>query len=509
MHWRNLKMKKRIVCELCEGTQFEKVNGRFACKGCGTSYSIEEARGMMSEVGDEVSVETDVPIVSMPQFNSNQQQVDNLLVLASTAYDADNNKEAEAYCNRVIELDAMCYKAWFLKGRAIGWSSTLDNNRFEEAAHSFSKAIEFAPEDEKEDLKEHALDEFRRLGLAVIETRGDRFAQYPDDEELAGFDHDRKVLLDALNVLLSYGNAVSIPEEYFEEIAQLMNLAGVAALNNLREKWNKILYPDYSTWETYIGQLYNIESIIRAAIDASDDDDEEDIVRWKNLKIVLEEPMESCSYKDVWNSYLCEYEPQRDYRLPFSEMIMRKEQMAECDKMVAKIKRKLKVKKDAEKKKLQEEKKARIEAYWEAHADEKAILDAELKKLTEKKEKLNKEMSELEGQIIATESIGKVPSEDEMSRVKDQISELNSRRTKLGMFAGKEKKKIGEEIASLEGRVSALNARVEEEKKARKADAEVKVVTLKTKRDELKRQYDTAVKRIKAINNELTKDPEK
>ena len=77
------------------------------------------------------------------------------------------------------------------------------------------------------------------------------------------------------------------------------------------------------------------------------------------------------------------------------------------------------------------------------------------------------------------------------------------------MTTEKEKKKIGEEIASLEGRVSALNARVEEEKKARKADAEVKVVTLKTKRDELKRQYDTAVKRIKAINNELTKDPEK
>ena len=63
-------MKKRIVCELCEGTQFEKVNGRFACKGCGTSYSIEEARGMMSEVGDEVSVETDVPIVSKQSTDS-------------------------------------------------------------------------------------------------------------------------------------------------------------------------------------------------------------------------------------------------------------------------------------------------------------------------------------------------------------------------------------------------------------------------------------------------------
>ena len=137
---------KKIVCELCEGTVFDKVDGRFVCKGCGTSYSVEEAKSMMQEVeGEEPPSETSVGAV--PQNNANQQQLDNILVLATTAKEAGNNQEAENYCNKAIELDAMSYKAWFLKGQAIGWSSTLGNNRMEEAAHSFCKAIDFAPED--------------------------------------------------------------------------------------------------------------------------------------------------------------------------------------------------------------------------------------------------------------------------------------------------------------------------------------------------------------------------
>ena len=41
---------KKIVCELCEGTEFTKENGMFVCHGCGTRYSAEEARRMMREV---------------------------------------------------------------------------------------------------------------------------------------------------------------------------------------------------------------------------------------------------------------------------------------------------------------------------------------------------------------------------------------------------------------------------------------------------------------------------
>ena len=499
---------KKIVCELCEGTQFDKVDGRFVCKGCGTSYSAEEARGMMREVEGEEPVATGAPTVSMPQANPNQQQLDNILMLASSAYEADNKREAENYCNQAIVIDAMCYKAWLLKGRAVGWQSTVKDPRIEEASHSFCKAIDFAPEEEKESVKEQAVEELKNLGLALIRVRGQNFGRYPDDKELAGFTRDRNILIEALTVLLSHGNAIGMPEGYLDSIATIMNNAAVDGYNTVSERYHSKTYPDDNDWRRCIHEASNCQTLLQMAIDASDDDDDADLQRYENMISVLEGPLEWCSYDQTWSSYSSSYIHTKSLTLADSAKAARRSQVADIRKKIKEIEDKAKAKEAEEARKAEEAKKARIAAYWEAHADEKAALDSELKELNEKKDRLNKEMSELDAEIRAAEPTGKVPSEDEKARIQDQISDLNFRRAKLGMFAGKEKKQIGEEIASLEGRVSALNTKIEEEKKARKAEADAKVAPIKTKRDELKSQYDAAVKRIAAINKELTKDPE-
>ena len=157
---------KKIVCELCEGMEFTKVDGMFVCSNCGTKYSAEEAKGMMREVEGDAVAPVGTTVTNVPQGNPNQQQIDNILLLASLAYEAENKVEAENYCNQAIILDAMCYKAWLLKGRAIGWQSTLGNPRIEEAAHSFNNAIDFAPEAEKESVKEQVVEELKNLGEA-------------------------------------------------------------------------------------------------------------------------------------------------------------------------------------------------------------------------------------------------------------------------------------------------------------------------------------------------------
>ena len=150
---------KKIVCELCECMEFTKEGGMFICNSCGTKYTAEEARGMMREVEGAAPAMTGGAPAAVPMGNPNQQQLDNILVLAASAYEADNKAEAENYCNQAIVLDAMCYKAWMLKGKAVGWQSKIDNLRIEEAAHSFCKAIDFAPQEEKEDLKNQAAEE--------------------------------------------------------------------------------------------------------------------------------------------------------------------------------------------------------------------------------------------------------------------------------------------------------------------------------------------------------------
>lgn len=497
---------KKIVCELCEGTEFTKDGGMFVCNGCGTKYTAEEAKGMMKEVEGDAPA----PIVGAPAGNPNQQQLENILVLASSAYEADNKSEAENYCNQAIVLDAMCYKAWFLKGKAVGWQSKIDNLRIEEASHSFCKAIDFAPEEEKESLKEQAVEEIRRLGIALISLRKNRFSNDPSSAELNGFTSDQSTILSALTVLLQHGNAVGIPDGYLEEVATLMNQAGVAAINMVRKAWGGVEHPNEKDWDTYIGWCSNITELFRQSINVSDDDDEADIVRYENVIVALEEPMDAWSYKQEWNSFYSRYDWVREYCLADSAKAARRKEIKECKDKIAAIKKKKQEAEAAERRKAEEEKKARIEAYWAAHKDEKDKLDAEKKELLDKKSKFDAEMANLDKEIKAAEAEekGKVPAEIEADKLREQKKELENRRSKLGLFAGKEKKQIGEEIAALDGRISALNNKAQEEKKAKKAEIDKKVAPLKAKKEENYKEYSKITKRIAAIDAELTKDPE-
>ncbi len=318
---------------------------------------------MMREVeGEAASSSGPVSVGVVPTGSPNQAQIDNILVLATTAYEAQNYAEAENYCNRAIELDATCYKAWNLKGKAVGWQSKIDNLRIEEASHSFCKAIDFAPEEEKAELKDQAVEELKKLGLALISLRKQRFAGSPDKKELNGFTEDKKVILSSLLVLLSHGNSVGMPEGYLEEVANLMNQAGVAALNMVRQVWNKVEHPGKGDWETYIGWTSNIAEVFRQAIDTSENDDEEDITRYKNLIIAVKEPIGSCSWKREWVSYASEYRWFKDYELADSAVAARNKQIKEYEAKITELEKKIREKKKAEAKKAAEEKKARIEA---------------------------------------------------------------------------------------------------------------------------------------------------
>ena len=480
---------KKIICELCEGTEFTKEGGMFVCQGCGTKYSLEEAKSMMKEVEGSAPASTGASVAAAPMGNPNQQQIDNMLLLAANAHEAGNNQEAENYCNQVIALDAMSYKAWLLKGKAAGWQSTIQNQRVTEAAHAFAQAIDFAPEDEKEEIKNQAVEELKSLGLACISLRKNRFSQYPDDEELAGFESDRKNLLSALMVLLSKGIAAGIPDGYEEEIAIMMNQAAVAGFSKVRDDYNNDSRPNPNDWQRAVHKAVNCISLIQKAIDASDDDDEKDITRYENMIIINDFVINLKAYSDYSSSY-------RDYSLTDNAKTIRTRCKKEWQDKVLQLKKSVEDKKAAEARKAEEEKQARIKAYWEAHADEKASLESEKKELEAKRDSLTAQIADLDKQLAE-----KVPSEVESEKLKAQIKDLEDKKSKLGLFAGKEKRQIAEEIATLQGRVDSLKSKVESEHSAKDAP-------LKTKKAELSADLDKAKKRISAIEAEFTKDPE-
>ena len=346
--------------------------------------------------------------------------------------------------------------------------------------------------------------------MALIEIRKKRFSQDPSAAELNGFTSDRKELLDALMVLLSHGNAVGMPDGYTNEIAKKMALAAGAALLMAKKAWVGVEHPSEKDLVTYIDWCDNCANLLRQSIDASEDDDEEDIERYNLLIMAIEQPIGQYSYTRQWSDWQSKYVDVKDKCLNDSAVATRKKQVQECKNKVAAIEKKKKDAEAAERRKAEEEKKARIEAYWAAHKDEKDKLDAEKKELLDKKSKFDAEMANLDKEIKAAEAEekGKVPAEIEADKLREQKRELENRRSKLGLFAGKEKKQIGEEIAALDGRISALNNKAQEEKKAKKAEMDKKVAPLKAKKEENNKEYSKITKRIAAIDAELTKDPE-
>lgn len=159
---------KQLTCEMCGSTDLMKTEGVFACQTCGMKYSVEDAKKMMIEGTVEVTGTVRV---------DTSGNVDNLLNMAENARASGNNKEAEEYSNRVLEISPSNYMAWYIKGRAAGWQSTLAKVRFDEAIECFSNAIDNAPEDKAEEVKKNVAGEMENLTLSLIVMRCNNFAE--------------------------------------------------------------------------------------------------------------------------------------------------------------------------------------------------------------------------------------------------------------------------------------------------------------------------------------------
>lgn len=507
---------KKIVCELCESTEFAKEGGMFVCQGCGTKYTPDEAKAMMKEV--EGGAAPTPAVGGAPAVNPNQQQIDNLLVLATNAFESSNNQEAENYCNRIIELDVTCYKAWLLKGQAIGWQSQYGNTRVDEGANAMRKAVDFAPEEEKEAVAKQAVRALCRICTALASLAKDNFGNNPTEDNRFKFGEFLRLCDNVTDMFCNVSEEVKqfATDEFIEhkrQAAEYMNLAGVAAVGMVREKWNDLDYPNKASWDTYLDWYSEIRMIFEDSIkwgEQVDEKDEELITRYKNHIIAVKDPIGSKCYKQEWNSWSSSYEWVTDYYMADSAVNARNKMVKDSEAAIKKIQNKAKEKEAAEKKAAEEAKKARIKAYWEAHKEEKDKLEAEKKNLEDKQKDINAQIADLDKQIKAAEAEEKTktPSEVEEDKLHDQVRELNNRRANLGIFAGKEKKQIAEEIAALEGRISAVKAKAQEEKKTKSAEVKAKVAPLKTKKDELNKELPAIKKRISAIDAELSKDPE-
>ena len=229
---------KQLTCEMCGSTDLMKQDGVFVCQSCGTKYSVEEARKIMVEGTVEVAGTVKI---------DDSAKIDNYYTMAENAYDASNKQEAENYCNKIIEIDPSNYKAWFLKGKAAGWQSTLRNIRIEESVNCFTKAIDNAPEEEVEDIKAEAASEISSLSTALMRLCCDNFEKYPSEDNMA--DILNNLRLAKLYSLLLLSKCGVKPTEFYKEVATMMNVAVCNAWKNeITDDYQHSEHPSQYIW---------------------------------------------------------------------------------------------------------------------------------------------------------------------------------------------------------------------------------------------------------------------
>ncbi len=271
---------KQLTCEMCGSADLIKQDGIFVCQSCGTKYSVEEARKMM--------VEGTVEIDDSPK-------IDNYYTMAESAFDAGNQREAEDYCNKILEINPNDYRTWLLKGRAAGRQSTLTNIRLKESIHCFDKAIENAPVDKAEEAKEAAASEMALLCLALISLCCENYAK-------SGSENQAKIIMDTVPTVKNFGLpfmekcGVQTTNLRTTIAAKISDAAVAAYQNHIKiDYWGSTGHPSDIAWARYKKQTMDVIALIFLAIALGDG--AANIARYEKIISIEKELLSSGSYE--------------------------------------------------------------------------------------------------------------------------------------------------------------------------------------------------------------------
>ncbi len=220
---------KQLTCEMCGSTDLVKQDGYFVCQSCGCKYSVEEAKKMMIEGTVEVTGTVKV---------DDSSKVDNFFTMAENAYEAGNQKEAEQYCNKIIEIDPTHSEAWLLKGIVSGWQSTGANLRMDEFISCITNAFTNASSPEiLNNLAERAYQQYYSLTLAINKLKVDGIVSYSKNYR-EYIQLPPKFLMWGIQIQLAYGTTFNkfYADKPEAEKKKPMSLGKELGLDDVSEK---------------------------------------------------------------------------------------------------------------------------------------------------------------------------------------------------------------------------------------------------------------------------------
>ena len=378
---------KKIVCEMCDGTNFLKQDGMYVCQDCGAKYSVEEARKLMVEMGDS----TPAAPAAAPAPADNSQKVENLRKLAKRAKEEDNSEMAAKYYEQLL---MECPDDW-----EASFYSTFY------AAHN--------------------------IKIAQIGSAANKVA----------------------NII---GPTFKLIKQTCSEAEGMAAYIGIAA--------------------DVIGFCNKLISNITKNLGSTNETANRNIDNWAvptvSMLVVLGDKLRLEFPGEATDTLaLTIYNAAHGYSNVMSD---RTSSTRTLHRNVCSRKNQLE---QAQKAKEEQKKREARDAYWAAHAEEKAKLLAE-------KDELKAKLASLQKEIYRTKEQAKKQEEG----IQSQINQLAAQKATLGLFKGKEKK-------ALQAQIDELNMQLAQARMAC-SDAVAK----------LESQVKSVNKRISAIDNELSRD---
>ena len=269
----------QLACEICGNTNIVKQGDSFVCQGCGMQYSADALKKMLSGESAPETVEAPVSVAA-PAPNAAAVQaavVDNLMQLAISSYESKNYAQAENFCNQVIANDANHYDAWKLKGEAINFQITVDNDRIDEVYNCIMTSYKILDEEGQEEHREEILESLRICLEGEITFCLDQLkSKRPSDAMLTKV---KDSFISCANKAISSHKELGYDEDTVDAYRDYIKNLFTKKVNEICEStWDDVVYynyyrkgftddsrPDNDILTTYINEGDNLIELLKFA----------------------------------------------------------------------------------------------------------------------------------------------------------------------------------------------------------------------------------------------------
>jgi len=402
-------MMAALTCDICGGKLVMGTGGIAVCDSCGVEHSKDRMQEKVQEIKGTVRVD-------------NSHMTESWMKMGHAAASAGNHKEAYDYFTKVVEIDPRNWRAIYEKGKAGAWQSTLGNLRMPEIYQGVKLALEIIASSNLS--QEDTLEVKNEFAVALFNINN------------------------AITDLMDQ-NLRDIDGLYFDS------------------HWDQM----WQTRQRYVTNVEQLEDAISLISDSNDDLSKSNVIEFK--KRMCSDLISACAFIHYWTSYSKEDMHSLVYKASEKQKHLDKfwnlvDDIRKVEPNYATTKHSQpdpfddyyiynhsdKVfeywsKKDSERREKikQKEQERRLMEYWKEHAEEKASLEAEIQNLSRQISELNTEVSN-------------VPERVEKTNMEDKIRKLEAEKRALGLFKGKEKKDLQDQIDVTNSELSLVTGRM-------------------------------------------------